>query len=129
MYTDIVTVKENDLLDLVANIMDWKQVKHIPVENDKGELVGLVTAGLLVTFLTKSSKEKKQTSRIKDFMIKDPVSVSPDCSITEALNAMIEHRVGCITVVKDKRLVGIVTESHFVKVSAKLIHELQAGIN
>jgi CBS domain-containing protein len=108
--------------------MDWKQVKHIPVENDKGELVGLVTAGLLVTFLTKTSKEKKQTSRIKDFMIKDPISVSPDCSIADALKAMLEHDAGCLTVIKDKRLVGMVTETHFVKVSAKLIHELQTGI-
>jgi CBS domain-containing protein/gamma-glutamyl:cysteine ligase YbdK (ATP-grasp superfamily) len=127
MSTDLVTVKEDDLLDLVANIMDWKQVKHIPVENSKGELVGLVTAGLLVPFLSKTSKEKKQNSRIKDFMIRDPVSVSPESSITDALSIMIDQNVGCLTVVKDKRLVGIVTERHFVKVSAKLIHELKSG--
>ncbi|MCG8308128.1 MAG: CBS domain-containing protein [Cytophagales bacterium] len=125
MTTDLVTVQEDDLIDLVANIMDWKQVKDIPVENTEGELVGLMTAGLLVNFLCKSSKEKKQNSRIKDFMIKDPVSVSPETSISDALKTMIGTKTSCLTVVQDKKLVGIVTDRHFVKVSAKLIRDLK----
>ncbi len=125
MSTDIVTVMEDDLIDLVANIMDWKQVKDVPVENDKGELVGLMTAGLLVNFLCKSNKEKKINSRIKDFMIKDPVSVSPETSISNALKTMITLKASCLTVVQDKKLIGMVTDRHFVKVSAKLIRDLK----
>jgi CBS domain-containing protein/gamma-glutamyl:cysteine ligase YbdK (ATP-grasp superfamily) len=127
MWTDVVTVQEGDLIDLVANIMDWKQVSNVPVENEKGEMVGLVTAGLLVNFLCKSNKEKKQTSRIKDFMIKQPIVVDPETSITDALKTMVDHKVDCLPVVKDKKLVGIVTENHFVRVSAKLISELKSG--
>jgi len=125
MTTDIVTVQEDDLIDLVANIMDWKQVKEVPVENSSGELVGLMTAGLLVNFLCKSNKEKKMNSRIRDFMIKNPVSVSPETSISDALKTMIEGKTSCLTVVEDKKLVGIVTDRHFVKVSAKLIRDLK----
>ena len=125
MTTDIVTVHENDLIDLVANIMDWKQVKDVPVENEEGELVGLMTAGLLVNYLCKTSKEKKQNSRIKDVMIKNPVSVSPETSIRDALNTMIEEKTSCLTVVQDKRIVGVVTDRHFVKVSAKLLRDLE----
>lgn len=125
MTTDIVTVQEDDLIDLVANIMDWKQVKEVPVENAAGELVGLMTAGLLVNFLCKSNKEKKMNSRIRDFMIKNPVSVSPETSISDALKTMIEGKTSCLTVVDDKKLVGIVTDRHFVKVSAKLIRDLK----
>lgn len=125
MTTDIVTVQEDDLIDLVANIMDWKQVKEVPVENANGELVGLMTAGLLVNFLCKSNKEKKLNSRIRDFMIKNPVSVSPETSISDALKTMIEGKSSCLTVVQDKKLIGMVTDRHFVKVSAKLIRDLK----
>lgn len=127
MSTDLFTVKEDDLIELVANIMDWKQVKHVPVENKKGELVGLVTAGILVNFLCMSDKEKKKKSRILHFMIKNPVAVSPETSISEALETMIINKVDALPVVKDKKLVGLVTERHFVKVSAKLIKELKSG--
>lgn len=125
MTMDIVTVQEDDLIDLVANIMDWKQVKEVPVENENSELVGLMTAGILVNFLCKSNKEKKMKSRIRDFMIRNPVSVSPETSISVALKTMIERKTSCLTVVEDKKLVGIVTERHFVKVSAKLIRDLK----
>ncbi len=127
MSTDLITVKEDDLIELVANIMDWKQVKHIPVENARGELVGLMTAGILVNFLCMSEREKKKKSRIMHFMIKDPVSVSPETSISEALETMIVHKVDALPVVKDKKIIGLVTERHFVKVSAKLINELKSG--
>ncbi len=125
MTTDLVTVQEDDLIDLVANIMDWKQVKDVPVENSTGEMVGLMTAGLLVNFLCKSNKEKKLNSRIRDLMIRNPVSVSPETSISDALKTMIEGKTSCLTVVQDKKLVGMVTDRHFVKVSAKLIQDLK----
>jgi len=125
MTTDIVTVQENDLIDLVANIMDWKQVKDVPVENSNGELVGLMTAGLLVNYLCKSSRERKKKSRIRDFMIKKPVSVSPETSISDAIKTMIEEKTSCLLVIQDKKLVGMVTDRHFVKVSAKLLRDLK----
>ena len=125
MTTDFVTVLEDDLIDLVANIMDWKQVKDVPVENSQGELVGLMTAGLLVNFLCKSSKERKVKSRIRDFMIKNPPAVSPETSISEALRTMIEEKTSCLIVVDDKKLVGMVTDRHFVRVSAKLLRDLE----
>ena len=97
----------------------------MPVENSEGELVGLMTAGLLVNFLCRSNKEKKLNSRIKDFMIKNPVSVSPETSISDALKTMITSKTSCLIVVNDKKLVGMVTDRHFVKVSAKLIRDLK----
>ena len=124
MTTDIVTVKSDDLIELVANIMDWKQVKDIPVENLKGDLVGLVTAGLLVNYLCKNEKEKKKKSRIKNLMITNPVTVSPETSISDALKIMIEQKTSSLIVVEGKKLVGMVTDRHFVKVSEKLIRDL-----
>jgi CBS domain-containing protein len=125
MTNDIATAKENDLIDLVANIMDWKQVKDVPVENADGELVGLMTAGLLVNYLCKSSRERRMSSRIKDVMIKNPVCISPETGISDALKTMINEKTSCLLVVQDKKLVGMVTDRHFVRVSAKLLRDLK----
>ena len=43
MTTDLFTVHEDEPLDLVANLMDWKRVRHIPVEDEEGKLVGLIS--------------------------------------------------------------------------------------
>ena len=64
-------------------------------------------------------------SRIKDFMIKNPVSVSPETSISDALKTMIEEKASCLLVIHYRKLVGMVTDRHFVKVSAKLLRDLE----
>src|SRR4030095_2979848 len=43
MYTDLFTVRADDLVVLAASVMDWRHVRHVPVEDDQGRLVGLVT--------------------------------------------------------------------------------------
>ena len=129
MSTDLITVREDDRLDLVANIMNWKKVKYVPVENEKGEFTGLVTAGLLVSQLCKTGKERRMNLRIKDFMITDPVVVTPDTGIPEALKLMVEQKVSCLVVLMDKKLAGLITERHFVKVSNKLISEYKLNNN
>ena len=43
MSTDLFTVKPDDLIDLAASVMDWRHIRHVPVEDDEGHLVGLVT--------------------------------------------------------------------------------------
>ncbi|HEX3083364.1 MAG TPA: glutamate-cysteine ligase family protein, partial [Pyrinomonadaceae bacterium] len=43
MSTDLFTVRADDLVDLAASVMDWRHVRHVPVEDDAGRLVGLVT--------------------------------------------------------------------------------------
>jgi CBS domain-containing protein len=126
MSTDVLTVKEDDMLDLVASIMDWKQVRHVPVENEAGKLVGLVTAGLVVHFLSKRGKERKLKTRISDFMFTklEMCCVSPETTISEAIQKMKQYNMSCLTVIKDDKLVGIVTEKDFVNVSAKLLKEI-----
>ena len=58
-------------------------------------------------------------------MIKNPSAVSPETSISNALRTMIDAKTSCLIVVQDKKLVGMVTDRHFVKVSAKLIRDLK----
>ena len=123
MSTDLFAVNENDNARLVTKIMDWRNVRHVPVENTKGDITGLITSGLLVHHFMENPGRKNFT--IKDIMLKNPVLVSPETLTTEALEIMKEKKVGCLLVVKGKKLVGIITEHDFVDISAQLFRELR----
>ena len=123
MSTDLYAVNEEDDIDLVTNIMDWRKVRHVPVENSNGELVGLITSGILVHYLRTLDEQEEKTS-VKEIMITDPISISSETLTTEALSIMKEHKISCLPVVKNNKLVGIVTEHDFVDISAQLFKEV-----
>ena len=54
MSTDLFTVRADDLLDLAASVMDWRHVRHVPVEDEQGRLVGLITHRALLHLLSKA---------------------------------------------------------------------------
>jgi CBS domain-containing protein len=132
MSTDLFTVHEDDPIDLAVNIMNWKHINHIPVENEQGELVGLVTSETLLRHYVNSAnlleiadtEKNPKLSAVRDIMIKKPVTVSPETSTVDAVSIMHKNNVGCLPVVKNKKLVGIVTKRDFMNISAHLIQEL-----
>ncbi len=121
MSTDLFTVKPDDLIDLAASVMDWRHIRHVPVEDQEGRLVGLVThRGLLRMMISRGSSE---TITVREIMVKDPVIVSPSTSSLEAIEIMRSHGVGCLPVVESDQLVGIVTSYDFLQASAKLFQQ------
>ena len=58
MTTDLLTVQADDIVELVAELMDWRKIRYMPVEDTKGKLIGLITSRLLLRYFT-SSKSKK----------------------------------------------------------------------
>jgi len=81
--------------------------------------VGLVThRGLLRTMI----KNTKVTT-VREIMVPNPVTVSPSTSSLEAIKIMRNNRVGCLPVVEDGQLVGIVTSYDFLEATAKLFHQ------
>jgi len=119
MSTDLFTVSPDDLIDLAASVMDWQHIRHVPVEDQEGRLVGLVThRGLLRTMI----KNTKVTT-VREIMVPNPVTVSPSTSSLEAIKIMRNNRVGCLPVVEDGQLVGIVTSYDFLEATAKLFHQ------
>ena len=121
MSTDLFTVKPDDLIDLAASVMDWRHIRHVPVEDQEGRLVGLVThRGLLRMMISRSNRDPVTVGEI---MVKDPVVVSPSTSSLEAIEVMRTNRVGCLPVVDSDQLVGIVTSYDFLDASAKLFEQ------
>ena len=126
MSTDLFTVRPNDPIDFVIKMMDWRRIHHIPVEDGKRGLVGLITASMLVPFAAVNDNISKPTL-ISDIMIKDPVTITSDTNIGQALNVMVSQEIGCLPVIEDQHLVGMVTESDVVKVALELIQEMEGN--
>ncbi len=123
MSTDLFTVRPEDVIDLAASLMHWKHVRHVPVENDNGDLVGIVSHRDLLEILALGKAEKGGEIVVRDIMRKDLLTITPDTSALEALYIIRENDIGCLPIVKGQKLAGLITAYDFLTVSAKLFEE------
>lgn len=128
MSRDLYTVHAEDLLDLAAGLMHWKYIRHIPVEDDSGRLVGIVTHRDLVELFVRNFPQKQWTITVRDVMKKNLLTVAPETPTLDALRLMREEKIGCLPVVKNEKLVGLITAHDFLTVSTKLLEERLAQI-
>ena len=131
MATDLFTVRPDDLVDLAASLMDWRHIRHVPVEDEHGHLVGLITHRGLLRLLSRGSKDSDGSSlTVREIMKPNPTCVSSVTSTLEAIEIMRESRIGCLPVVDDNQLVGIVTSYDFLTATASLFKQhLKASTN
>jgi CBS domain-containing protein len=117
-----VTLKPDDILYLADEIMSLGRIRHLPVvEGDR--LVGILSQrdlfhSALTAAIGVKPKEKKETLksiRIRDIMKKPVISVPPGTGVKEAARLMIEKKIGCLPVVVDNSLVGLVTETDILR--------------
>jgi CBS domain-containing protein len=122
MSTDLFTVNPDDLIDLAASVMDWRHIRHVPVEDGEGRLVGLVTHRGVLRIMSSGNRNGNSTT-VRDVMVANPVTVSPSTSSLDAIEVMRSNRVGCLPVVEGDQLVGIVTSYDFLEASANLFKQ------
>ena len=125
MTTDLFTVTEEEVVDMVASVMDWRHVRRIPVEDDQHRLVGLVTYRNLLRVLSESlSRDGASAIPVRDIMERDIITVAPDTPALAAMRLMREKQVGCLPVIdRDRRLVGILTEHDFMEIARPLLEQ------
>src|SRR6185295_1703824 len=92
MATDLFTVRPDDLVDLAASVMTWRHIRHVPVEDSEGRLVGLVSHRALLKLLTHGTPENKTTVSVRDIMTLEPLTVSSTTPTLEALEIMRSNR-------------------------------------
>jgi CBS domain-containing protein/gamma-glutamylcysteine synthetase len=126
MTTDLLTAQKDDLIELVTELMNWRKLRYIPVEDAKGRLSGLITNRTLLRYFTDKSKfgSKGHTS-VKDIMVNNPITIDPKATIVQAMQIMRKHKIGCLPVVQDEELVGMITEMDFLRISGRLIERLE----
>ncbi len=127
MATDLFTVNAEELVDLVAAVMDWRHVRHVPVEDDDHHLVGIVSHRSLLRLLARGAPgEGDRSLPVSQIMNPNPITVMPSTTTLEAIQLMATEKVGCLPVVDDGKLVGIITEFDFLHVARELLeHQLR----
>jgi CBS domain-containing protein len=124
MDTDIVTVNEHEPVDLVANMMVWKNIRHVMVEDDENRLVGLVSQRKLLSLVgTYHPEERDDPMPVSDIMQRDPATVTPESATVDAIERMRTNGWACMPVVKDDHLVGVLTESRLMMIAGELLEQ------
>jgi CBS domain-containing membrane protein len=121
MTKDLVTLNMNDKLSTADDVMRLGRIRHLLVVDDEGALVGILSqrdlfhSGLLkaLGFGTRGAQQALDTLAIKEATHTKVTTTSPDCRLREAARIMCEKKIGCLPVLKDGKLVGILTEGDF----------------
>jgi len=129
MSTDLFTVHKEDIIDLVAEMMDWRRIRYTPVEDKEGKLVGLVTLRIVLRHLLKSRDISGEIefgkTTVQDIMNQNPITIGPNSTLIEAMSIMRKNKIGCLPVVQNGELIGIITEMDFLRISSRLLERLE----
>jgi CBS domain-containing protein len=128
MQSDLITVQPNDPIELAADIMSWERIRHLPVEDDAGNLVGLLTSRAVLRHFATLARDAEATPgaesiSVAEVMRQELVTVSPNTPTLDAISTMRRHRIGCLPVVQEGRIVGMVVEEDFMGIAADLLEE------
>lgn len=123
MTEDVATLTSGDNLASLYDIMDGKHIRHVPVVDDDQLLVGIVSdrdllrgaLGEEASLPLSVRRQMLQQIKVEEVMNTEPQTVDPEQNIREAGEVMMEYKVSCLPVVDGDRLVGIITESDFVR--------------
>ena len=123
MTEKVFTLNGRDDLAALYDLMDSRRVRHVPIVDREGELVGLVTdrdlsrsaLGSVEELPLSVERDILRRRRIRDIMATEPDTIEPDATLKEAAEILLENKVGCLPVVEGLNLVGILTEADFVR--------------
>jgi len=126
MSKDVATLELNDKLRIADDVMKLGRIRHMPVLDDDRAIVGIVSQrdlfrGALARCLGYGEFAQQKILDqlvVKEVMSKDVVTINPFAPLQQAARIMLERKIGCVVVAEEGRLVGILTESDFVKLYA-----------
>jgi CBS domain-containing protein/gamma-glutamylcysteine synthetase len=120
MRTDLFTVQPEDPVEILPNLMIWERLKYVAVEDKEHHLLGLVSYREILRLLTTPPARRKKS--VGEIMItsENLVTVRTDTPTSEAIQLMRRYQFGCLPVVRDGQLLGLVTETELVSVAGRL---------
>ena len=130
MSTNVITVPLTATLAEARSLMQKNRFHHLPVVNDSGDFVGLLTQTDVLAATDSILRDAENRLRaksipIEDVMVRNVVTISPDASLRQAALFLEKYRIGCLPVVTDGKLVGIITDTDFVAVAINLLEQLE----
>ncbi|MDX1302504.1 CBS domain-containing protein [Photobacterium sp.] len=128
------TLSPSHTLADAKKMMAEQGIRHIPITNDENQLVGLVTQRDVLAAQESSLEHFSKANAISTLdvsldqcMNRTLLSVNSHAGLKEAATYMQKHKIGCLPVTHQKKLVGIITDSDFVSIAINLL-EIQEEI-
>jgi CBS domain-containing membrane protein len=133
MTKALVTLPETASIWEARHLMTDRRIRHILIVNQDGELVGLLTQrdvlATTVSVLADVDAGEIQTLEssipVREVMTVEVTAVEEETDLREAARYMLEHKLGCLPVVRRQRLAGIITETDFIKLVLHLLERLE----
>ncbi len=125
MTTKVFTLKADMKLISVPDIMNWAHVRHIPIVDKENRLVGIVTHRDLLDASISSMQDAVTQAERDRFLGKIPIekvmhapvcTIDPDGTVQEAARLMHAGKIGCIVVVDQENILGIITQYDLLQV-------------
>lgn len=132
MQTKVLTVEEDDLIDRVFFLLHYEKIRHLPVVNRKGEIVGIVSDRDLYKAMGPKENSNVIESRgdhtalhvvshkVRHIMHRHIYSIGPNDKVSEAAAILVKHRIGALPVLKNGKLIGIITTTDLLRALSKL---------
>lgn len=127
MTSELFAVRQAAPVSVLQDLMDEKRIRHVPVVDDDGTLVGLVSQRDVIRCASAADELPLSTSgdllgaiRAEDIMTQQVETVDADDDLAAAARIMLENKYGCLPVVEEGVLAGIITEADFVRLMADL---------
>ncbi len=109
MTTEIFVVQKGDLIELVKNIMKWKNIHHFPVVNKANKLVGIITDSLIQQ--AEMNNISNDLLTVNNVMKTAVIRVVPETTIEEAKEIMSNYSIDCLPIIENEELIGIFTKN------------------
>ena len=128
MTSEVTVLRRDEQLTLADDLMNLGRIRHLPILDEDGKrVVGVVTQrdlfrGALaqaIGYGTRARRKLLESIVIMEVMTADPITTTPDTPLADAARVLMERKIGCLPVIEDDRLVGILTEGDFVALHAR----------
>jgi CBS domain-containing protein len=128
MRSELITLERDEHLTLAHDLMKLGRIRHMPVLSH-GRLVGIVTqrdlfraaVSSVLGFRPAAEREWLTKIRVAEVMTKDVVTAEPDWTVRQAIEVMLDRRIGCLPVVEGEQLIGLLSETDCLRLLGRLL--------
>ena len=131
MTSTVYTLEQQSTLDIARRLMADNRVRHLPITDDQGDLVGLLSLRDIIAASVSALADVDENDRdemdslipVSAAMNQNLIVVTPETGLRRAGEIMLDQKIGCLPVIEGNKIVGIVTEADFVQLSVHLLGE------
>ena len=133
MTPEPYTLRESDSINDAWEVMVSKHIRHIPITDSDNHVLGLVTQRDILAATEPEAIRKAKTAshevkseiKLSDIMITEVTTIHENDSLRQAAIYLQAHKYGCLPVVSDNRLIGIITDSDFIAIAINLLEQVE----